>query len=90
MAFFGLFSEDKGGYIDVWVIKITIRTNQIDMDVCLEIRQSPAFSIGLLVREFNNPRQTWYQKCIGTYPPLFLQRTVSLCLARDRVNGELF
>ena len=32
---FGLFSGDKGDYIDVWMIKITIKTNQIDMDVCL-------------------------------------------------------
>ena len=31
---FGLFSEDKGDYIDVWMIKIIIETNQIDMDVC--------------------------------------------------------
>ena len=30
---FGLFSEDKGDYIDVWMMKITITTNQIDMDV---------------------------------------------------------
>ena len=26
--------EDKGDYSDVWVIKITIETNEIDMDVC--------------------------------------------------------
>ena len=32
---FGLFSGDKGDYIDVWIIKITIKTNQIGMDVCL-------------------------------------------------------
>ena len=25
MFFFGLFSGDKGGYIDVWMIKITIK-----------------------------------------------------------------
>ena len=31
---FGLFFGDKGDYIDVWMIKITIEINQIDMDVC--------------------------------------------------------
>ena len=31
---FGSFSGDKGDYIDVWMIKIMIKTNQIDMDVC--------------------------------------------------------
>ena len=31
---FGLFSGDKSDYIDLWMIKITIETNQIDMDVC--------------------------------------------------------
>ena len=31
---FGLFSGDKGDYIDVWMIKIIIETNQIDMGVC--------------------------------------------------------
>ena len=31
---FGLFSGDKGDYIDAWMIKITIETNQIDMYVC--------------------------------------------------------
>ena len=30
----GLLSGDKGDYIDVWMMKITIRTNQIDIDVC--------------------------------------------------------
>ena len=29
-----LFSGDKGDYIDVWMMKITIKTNQIDMNVC--------------------------------------------------------
>ena len=28
------FSGDKSDYIDVWMIKITIKTNQIDVDVC--------------------------------------------------------
>ena len=32
--FFGPFSWDKGDYIDVWMIKVTIKTNQIEMDVC--------------------------------------------------------
>ena len=30
---FGLFSEEQGDYIDVSMIKITIKTNQTDMDV---------------------------------------------------------
>ena len=29
-----------------------------------------AFSVSLLVCEFNPPRQTWCQKFIGTYPSL--------------------
>ena len=39
MSMFVLFlcfwtaSEDKRDYIDVWIIKIMIKTNQIDMDV---------------------------------------------------------
>ena len=32
---FGLFSGDKGDSIDMWMIKITIKVNQIDMDVLL-------------------------------------------------------
>ena len=32
---FGLFSGDKGDNIDMWMIKITIKENQIDMDVLL-------------------------------------------------------
>ena len=32
--FFGLFSGDKRYYIDMSMIKITIKSNQIDMDVC--------------------------------------------------------
>ena len=32
---FGLFSGDKGDNIDMWMIKITIRANQIEMDVLL-------------------------------------------------------
>ena len=32
---FGLFSGDKGDYSDVWIIKITNKTNEIDMDVVL-------------------------------------------------------
>ena len=31
--FFGLFSGDKGDSIDMWMIKITIKANQTDMDV---------------------------------------------------------
>ena len=32
---FGLFSGDKGDNIDMWMIKITIKANQIDMNVLL-------------------------------------------------------
>ena len=32
-VFFGLFSGDKGDSIDMWMIKITIKANQTDMDV---------------------------------------------------------
>ena len=31
----GLFSGDKGDNIDMWMIKITIKVNQIDMNVLL-------------------------------------------------------
>ena len=31
---FLLFSGDKGDYSDVWMIKIKVKTNEIDMDVC--------------------------------------------------------
>ena len=30
---FRLFSGDKGDYVDVWMIKITMETNQNDMNV---------------------------------------------------------
>ena len=30
-----MFSGDKSDYIDVWIIKVTIKTKQINMDVCL-------------------------------------------------------
>ena len=32
---FGLNSGDKGNNIDMWMIKITIKANQIDMNVLL-------------------------------------------------------
>ena len=32
---FGLFSGDKGDNIDVWMTKITIKANEIDMNVLL-------------------------------------------------------
>ena len=32
---FRLFSGDKGDNIDMWMIKITIKANQIDMDALL-------------------------------------------------------
>ena len=31
---FGLFSGDIGDYSDAWMIKITIKTNEIDMNFC--------------------------------------------------------
>ena len=34
-GFFRLFSEDKGDNIDMWMIKITIKANQTDMDALL-------------------------------------------------------
>ena len=73
LCLFGLFSGDKGVNIDMWIIKITIKANQIEMDVlliskvdnvqkpCLSL--SPAFSIILSVCEF-------YQKFILTHLPL--------------------
>ena len=80
---FGLFSGDKGDNIDMWMIKITIKANQIDMDVSLISKvdniQKPSLSlksvfffINLLVRAFYPHGQTWYQKFIGTYPPLVI------------------
>ena len=46
---FGLFSWDKGDNIDMWMIKITIKTNQIDMDVLLIAKvdniQEPCLSL---------------------------------------------
>ena len=66
---FGLFSGDKGDNIDMWMIKIMIKANQIDMDVllipkvdniqkpCLSLKSG--FSIILLVCEFYPHRQTW-------------------------------
>ena len=76
---FGLFSGYKSDYIDVWMIKITIKTNQVHMDVCffqkVDNIQKPClslksgfFSVRLLVCEFK--RQTWYQKFMGTDLPL--------------------
>ena len=35
IVFFGLFSRDTGNKIDMWMIKIAIKTNQIDMGVLL-------------------------------------------------------
>ena len=31
---FSLFPGHKGDYNDVWMIKITIKTNESDMNVC--------------------------------------------------------
>ena len=35
IGLFRLFSADKGDNIDMWMIKITIKANQIDMDALL-------------------------------------------------------
>ena len=69
---FGLFSRDKRDHNDVWMIKITIKTKEIDLDACLfeknvayETMFVPKiwlFPISLLVCEFKSYRQTWYQK----------------------------
>ena len=46
---FGLLSGDKGDNIDIWMIKITIKANQIDMDVLLiskvDNMQKPCLSL---------------------------------------------
>ena len=67
-GFLDCFLRDKGDNIDMWMIKITIKANQIDMDVLFisEVDnvqnyvcpQSPAFSIILLVFEFYPHGQT--------------------------------
>ena len=41
--------------------------------------KSGFFSISLLVCEFNPHAQTWYQKFIGTYPPLITVRLDIFC-----------
>ena len=82
-------SGNKGENGDMWMIKFTIKANQIDMDVsliskvdniqkpCLNCPKSPAFSINLLVCEFYPHGQTWYQKFIGPYPTLKSEPTQS-------------
>ena len=64
------------------IIKITIKANQIDMDVFLISKLDNIhtktmfvpivwlFSIILLACEFYPHGQTWYQKFLGTYLPL--------------------
>ena len=79
-----MLSGYKDDYTDVWMIEITIKTNQIDMDVCIFQKYitstnhvcpfSLAFPISLLVYEFNPLRQTWYQKFLGTYLSLVTKR----------------
>ena len=70
-------------YIDEWMIKIMIKTNQIDVDRRLLLSKvnhtqkshlsiKSDFSISLLVCEFNPYRQIWLQKFTGTYPLLFV------------------
>ena len=49
MWLFGLFPGDKGDYIDVWIIKITTKTNQTDIDSLLLSKvdniQKPSFTL---------------------------------------------
>ena len=66
----------------MWIIKITIKANQIDMDVLLILEPGnihtktmfvpkvQLFSIILLVCEFYPQGQTWHQKFLGTYSPM--------------------
>ena len=73
--FFELFSGDKGDNIDMRMIKITIKSNHIDMGVlliskagniqkpCLSLKSG--FSIRLLVCEFYAHGQTWYHSFIS-------------------------
>ena len=58
-----MFPGDKDNYINMCIIKIAIKTSQIDMDVCFFQKLitsknhvcpwSQAFSIGLLICDFN-------------------------------------
>ena len=68
---FGLFSEDKGDYSDLWMIKIKIKANETEIELCFLHKNityknhvcphSLAFSLSLLVREFKSYRETWHQ-----------------------------
>ena len=49
---FGLFSGDKDDNIDMWMIKITIKANQIDIDV-------------LLISKVNNIQKLWTYPPLG-------------------------
>ena len=87
---FGLFSGTKGDYSDMWMIEITIKTNEIDMDVFFfqkyitykshDCPQSPAFPISSLVYEFKTHRQTMYHKYMETYLPLKFDRKIPVHL----------
>ena len=91
---FGLFSGDKGDNTDMWMIKITIKANQIDMDVlliskvdniqkpCLSLKSGFFFIISL-VCEFYPHGQTWYQKFIGTYAPLVIYKEAFMELPKQ-------
>ena len=69
------------------MIKNTIKTNEIDMDVCFFQKNITykkhvcpyclAFFLSLLVCKFKPYRQTWYQNFMGTYPPLAPVRIVN-------------
>ena len=48
------------------------------------------FSVSLLVCEFHNHGQTWYQKFIGTYPPLSLLVTTNMTGSCLRTNELQF
>ena len=66
---FGSFSGQKGDYIDVWLIKITIGANQIDMVFAffrnrqhtksMFVPKLRIFPVSLIVCEFDPHRQTW-------------------------------
>ena len=96
-----MFSEDKGDNIDMRMIKITIKANQIDMDVLLISKvdniQKPYLSLKsgffhyfILVCEFYPHRQTWYQKFIRTYPPLhLLGKMACILLGRGSLTNSV-
>ena len=87
---FGLFSGDKGDNTDMWMIEITVKANQIDMDVlfiskvdniqkpCLSLKSGFFHYFIHQVCEFCPHGQTWYQKFIGSYTPLVIVNKLTL------------